>query len=45
MAIYSGQGVGLIDDIVPAASLVKRLVREAEAALEETRRSTHAAHG
>ena len=34
MALYAGQGVGLISDIVPAGKLVRRLADEARAALE-----------
>jgi enoyl-[acyl-carrier protein] reductase II len=35
----AGQGVGAIDDLVPAADLVRRFVAEAEAALTEAARA------
>lgn len=33
MALYAGQGVGLVRDVVPAAERLARMVREAEACL------------
>jgi nitronate monooxygenase len=41
MALYAGQGVGLISDIVPAGQLVKRLAAEAETALDRVGASAH----
>jgi NAD(P)H-dependent flavin oxidoreductase YrpB (nitropropane dioxygenase family) len=34
MALYAGQGVGLVTDVVPAGELVQRLAAEARAALD-----------
>jgi NAD(P)H-dependent flavin oxidoreductase YrpB (nitropropane dioxygenase family) len=45
MAMYAGQGVGLIADVVPAAVLVKRLAQEAEATLEGVHRLASEARG
>ena len=33
MALYAGQGVGLVRDVVPAAERLARMVQEAEACL------------
>jgi nitronate monooxygenase len=35
MANYAGQGVGLIREVLPAATIVERIVREAEALLRD----------
>jgi NAD(P)H-dependent flavin oxidoreductase YrpB (nitropropane dioxygenase family) len=35
MAMYSGQGVGLITEIIPAAQVVKSLVTEAKEVIRE----------
>jgi len=36
MAMYAGQGVGLIKEIVPAAEVVKSLVAESKESLEKS---------
>jgi nitronate monooxygenase len=38
MALYAGQGAGLIRDVVPAAERLRRIVEEAEACLAAVRR-------
>jgi len=35
MAMYAGQGVGLITEILPAGEVVKRLVAEAKDVIRE----------
>ena len=35
MAMYAGQGVGLITEIIPAGDVVKRLVAEAQLVVRE----------
>jgi NAD(P)H-dependent flavin oxidoreductase YrpB (nitropropane dioxygenase family) len=35
MAMYSGQGAGLITEIIPAAQVVKSLVAEAKEVIRE----------
>lgn len=35
MAMYAGQGVGLITEIIPAAEVVKNLVAEAKDVIRE----------
>jgi NAD(P)H-dependent flavin oxidoreductase YrpB (nitropropane dioxygenase family) len=35
MAMYAGQGVGLITEIIPASDVVKRLVAEAKDTIRE----------
>ncbi len=37
MALYAGQGAGLIHDVVPAAERLRRMVEEAEACLDRLR--------
>jgi NAD(P)H-dependent flavin oxidoreductase YrpB (nitropropane dioxygenase family) len=40
MALYAGQGVGLVKDIKPAAMIVEQLKREAEQVFEKWKLST-----
>lgn len=35
MAMYAGEGVGLIKDILPAAQVVKRLVEGAQTLIQQ----------
>lgn len=35
MAMYAGEGVGLINDIIPASEVVKRLVEGAQALIQK----------
>ena len=35
MAMYAGQGVGLIKEILPAGEVVRRLVREAQLLIQQ----------
>lgn len=35
MAMYAGQGVGLIKEILPAGEVVRRLVQEAKEVIQE----------
>lgn len=35
MAMYAGQGVGLIKDILPAGEVVKKIVKEAQLLIQQ----------